>query len=230
MVSAATSSNSQFEEGTENRMPAYDGGNYLWSNLEDKRPQPTFAASSVRAWVGSSLLNDDYEMLSPEGLIPNDVHPPPRCQGIRKWAQRKSTPRTTTTVRTTSGTRSTFSTKNVATLTQQDTVLTSVLDVINVVPNPYYAFSQYETSKLDNRVGHVSCRKCAPSASTTCRERSRSFSKADPLPRLIGTSRTNATCRSSGVYIITSMSGIGDTQVVRICATIWITSDSARDC
>ena len=27
--------NSQFEEGTENRMPAYDGGNYLWSNLED---------------------------------------------------------------------------------------------------------------------------------------------------------------------------------------------------
>ena len=33
-----------------------------------------------------------------------------------------------------------------------DSTLTSVLDIINVVPNPYYAYSKYETSKLDNRV------------------------------------------------------------------------------
>ena len=30
--------------------------------------------------------------------------------------------------------------------------LTSVLDIINVVPNPYYAYSQYETGRLDTRV------------------------------------------------------------------------------
>ena len=30
--------------------------------------------------------------------------------------------------------------------------LTDVLDIINVVPNPYYAYSQYETGRLDTRV------------------------------------------------------------------------------
>ena len=28
----------------------------------------------------------------------------------------------------------------------------SALDLINVVPNPYYGYSEYETSQLDNRV------------------------------------------------------------------------------
>jgi flagellar hook assembly protein FlgD len=30
--------------------------------------------------------------------------------------------------------------------------LASALDLINVVPNPYYAYSEYERSRLDNRV------------------------------------------------------------------------------
>jgi hypothetical protein len=38
------------------------------------------------------------------------------------------------------------------TLTQQGDHLISVLDNINIVPNPYYAYSEYETSRLDNRV------------------------------------------------------------------------------
>ncbi|UKN03566.1 T9SS type A sorting domain-containing protein [Paracrocinitomix mangrovi] len=39
-----------------------------------------------------------------------------------------------------------------ATLKGQADRLESVLDNINVVPNPYYGYSEYETSKLDNRV------------------------------------------------------------------------------
>ena len=57
-------------------------------------------------------------------------------------------------------------------VTQQDTVPTSVLDVINVVPNPYYAFSQYETSKLDNRVKITNLPEVCTIRTTTCRERS----------------------------------------------------------
>lgn len=38
------------------------------------------------------------------------------------------------------------------TMTQQGDYLSSVLDRINVVPNPYHGYSSYETSKLDNRV------------------------------------------------------------------------------
>lgn len=45
-----------------------------------------------------------------------------------------------------------FSTDGIATHTGESEVAVSALDLINVVPNPYYAFSAYETSPLDNRV------------------------------------------------------------------------------
>jgi hypothetical protein len=45
-----------------------------------------------------------------------------------------------------------FSTANIATKTQQLEVAKSALDLIRVVPNPYYGFSRYETSQLDNIV------------------------------------------------------------------------------
>ncbi len=41
---------------------------------------------------------------------------------------------------------------NIATRTGDIDRLTEVLDIINVVPNPYYAYSEYETSRLDTRV------------------------------------------------------------------------------
>ena len=45
-----------------------------------------------------------------------------------------------------------FSTANLAADTGQVVLKDSIMDLINVVPNPYYAFSNYETSQLDNRV------------------------------------------------------------------------------
>lgn len=45
-----------------------------------------------------------------------------------------------------------FSTSGIAVKTNQLSVATSALDNIRVVPNPYYAFSKYETSQLDNLV------------------------------------------------------------------------------
>ena len=45
-----------------------------------------------------------------------------------------------------------FNTNGVATKTGIDTVGTSALETIRVVPNPYYGFSAYETSQLDNTV------------------------------------------------------------------------------
>jgi flagellar hook assembly protein FlgD len=46
----------------------------------------------------------------------------------------------------------TFSTDGLETLTNQSTVAKNALEMINVTPNPYYAYSDYETSQLDNRV------------------------------------------------------------------------------
>lgn len=45
-----------------------------------------------------------------------------------------------------------FSTEGIATHTGVSEVAKEALDMIRVVPNPYYAFSSYETGQLDNRV------------------------------------------------------------------------------
>jgi hypothetical protein len=46
----------------------------------------------------------------------------------------------------------TFETKGIATVTNSIEKAKSDLDLINVVPNPYYASSDYETNQVDNRV------------------------------------------------------------------------------
>ena len=45
-----------------------------------------------------------------------------------------------------------FSTEGLAADTAQVSLADSIMDLINVVPNPYYAYSNYETSQLDNRI------------------------------------------------------------------------------
>ena len=45
-----------------------------------------------------------------------------------------------------------FNTSNIATKTYVDSVGSSKLETIRVVPNPYYGFSSYETSQIDNIV------------------------------------------------------------------------------
>ena len=46
----------------------------------------------------------------------------------------------------------TFNTKGVSTIDYSLTKAESDLDIINLVPNPYYAYSSYERNPLDNRV------------------------------------------------------------------------------
>ena len=45
-----------------------------------------------------------------------------------------------------------FSTDNVATTVQSKDAQVEAIDLINVVPNPYYAYSDYENNQLDNRI------------------------------------------------------------------------------
>ncbi|MCU0433055.1 MAG: T9SS type A sorting domain-containing protein [Bacteroidia bacterium] len=46
----------------------------------------------------------------------------------------------------------TFNTRNLKVATQNQNAAVNALDLINVVPNPYYAYSGYEKNQLDNRV------------------------------------------------------------------------------
>lgn len=209
--------NSQYEEGTENRMPAYDEGAYLYENLEVSG-STTNVRRVFRActWVGSSLLNDGFEMLSIEdGLIPNDA----RIRLRVAKAYEKYSPTNIDPEDNYDGADNfwnplyTFSTKDVAAVPMQDTVLTSVLDEINVVPNPYYAFSQYETSKLDNRIKITNLPEvCTIRIYNLQGTLVRQFSKADPLTSVDWDLKNERNVPiAGGVYIIhVDVPNVGD--------------------
>jgi hypothetical protein len=209
--------NSQYEEGTENRMPAYDEGAYLYENLEVSG-STTNVRRVFRActWVGSSLLNDGFELLSIEdGLIPNDA----RIRLRVAKAYEKYSPTNVDAEDNYDGATNfwnplyTFSTKDIAAVPMQDTVLTSVLDEINVVPNPYYAFSQYETSKLDNRIKITNLPEvCTIRIYNLQGTLVRQFSKADPLTSVDWDLKNERNVPiAGGVYIIhVDVPGIGD--------------------
>ena len=207
--------NSQYEEGSATRMPAYDGGNYLHENLEANASTTTIRrVFRACTWVGSSLLNEDFSMLSPEdGLIPNDV----RVRLRVAKAYEKYSP-TNLDVDNYAGATNfwnplyTFSTANVATDLGNAEALTDALDQINVVPNPYYAFSAYESSKLDNRIKITNLPEvCTISIFNLQGVLVRQFSKADPLTSLDWDLKNEQNVPiAGGIYIIhVDVPGIG---------------------
>jgi len=48
--------------------------------------------------------------------------------------------------------RYTFNTSNIAAISNSTPTAVRALDTINIVPNPYYGYSSYEQSQIDNRV------------------------------------------------------------------------------
>ena len=202
--------NSAYEENRLDRVPAYDEGQFLYQMLELE-----FSTQSVRrafrscTWVGSSLLNEDYEMLSvADGLIPNDA----RIRLRVGKTYEKYTYETTDWEEETNYTEAnnnfnpmyTFSTSNVATETNSTTTLEDALDDINVVPNPYYAYSQYEENKLDNRVKITNLPEvCTVSIYNVSGSLVRQYRKADELTSIDWDLKNEKNIPiAGGVYII----------------------------
>ena len=143
-------------------MPHYDQGEYLQNSLLNNPPAGFLKVWKSCNWVGSGALLPaelgGVPLLSPEdGLIPNELrirlniskpyltyvaYPGPPEPGVN-------------TDRNGGLGLYTFNTEGLETVTEVNSVEEDNLDEIGVVPNPYYAFSGYETSRLDNRVKFI---------------------------------------------------------------------------
>jgi hypothetical protein len=208
--------NGQAASGTANRMPAYDRGAFLMEQL--LAPSITNERRAFRdcAWVGSALSNADFPMLSlEEGLIPNETRVSLRV--ARPYNKYSSTLIDTDNL---DGSQNNwdplyrFSTAEVATRVEEVAVLEDMLDEINVVPNPYYAYSQYETGKLDNRVKIVNLpEKCTVRIYNLSGTLIRTYDKADPLTYVDWDLKNEANVPiAGGVYIIhVDVPGVGQT-------------------
>ncbi|UKN03564.1 T9SS C-terminal target domain-containing protein [Paracrocinitomix mangrovi] len=86
----------------------------------------------------------------------------------------------------------------------KDDRLLSVLDNINVVPNPYYGYSEYETSKIDNRVKITNLpERCTVTIFNMQGALIRSFEKDDPITSLDWNLKNHAGVPiAGGLYLI----------------------------
>ena len=204
--------------GAASRMPPYDAGKFMVDLLIDGGTSNERKVFRDCAWVGSSRSNPDYPMLSVEdGLIPNEARVSLRV--ARPYFQYSAS---VLDVDNTTGSANNwdplyrFSTATVATRSEETAILEDLLEEINVVPNPYYAYSQYEANKIDNRVKIVNLpEQCTVRIYNLSGTLIRTYEKADPLTYLDWDLKNEVNVPiAGGVYIIhVDVPGVG--QAVR---------------
>lgn len=133
---------------TEYDCPAYDYG-YWARQFFNKNPQELPALLNYfyanMMWVGLPMGITGKEWLSNECTV--------RIRVGKPYTRYYSTNDVgATTPQNDNWPMYQFNTEDIATQTNNNEVAKSALDLINVVPNPYYGFSNYETDQLDNRV------------------------------------------------------------------------------
>ena len=97
-----------------------------------------------------------------------------------------------------------WSMENEATQTRKPNALADALQLINVVPNPYYAFSEYERNRLDTRVKITNLpEKCSIKIFNTYGKLVKQFEKDSPQTWIDWTLVNHVNIPvSSGVYLI----------------------------
>lgn len=186
-----------------NRMPQYDACAFIRERMEGNVSGKISNVYDGVAWVGSSLLVTGAKMKTPQqGLVPSDMV---LRMSVNKPYTIYTQPYPTYTPEITNTTRNRglplygFSTTIGATQTYVTEVGKTELDLIGVVPNPYYAFSGYETTRLDNRVKFINLpRTCTISIYTVNGTLVRQYKKDNELTYLDWDLRNNYNVPISG--------------------------------
>lgn len=147
----------------------YDGGQLIYDMIrDDTKSHEKRRLYSNLAWIGFPMLESGFEWDTPEnGLVPGDAKVSLHvAEPYKPYA----------TVRDELGDASfptplpdenyelsenfwypsyEFTTEGIETHTNVASAAKDALDLIDIVPNPYYAYSAYEQGRVDNRVKFV---------------------------------------------------------------------------
>lgn len=138
-------------DGNADRVPQYDGGAFIQQKLQGTSFLGRVRVWEAIAWVGSAMLNEGHTLLECEARVRLNVARPyePYVEPYAGY-EPAIDPQLNDGVNLYR-----FSTTGLSCMTQQSTIAESALDLIGVVPNPYYSFSGYEASRLDNRIKFI---------------------------------------------------------------------------
>lgn len=115
-----------------------DGNNWIYDRLQEATPASFRLAYMPLVWVVNPLLSNDQQLLSTDVKL--------RVRVNKEYSE------LTTTGKNGGKPMYSWNMDNIRTITGSRDQLAEALKLINVVPNPYYAFSAYEKSRLDARV------------------------------------------------------------------------------
>ncbi len=177
-----------------NQMPMYDGGQFAYSNMNGSITQRRNVYRGMD-WVMFPMLTGSQPWLPVEdGLVPGEVHitakvakPYEAYATAAEELGDASLPYVSPSSNIDESDNQwypyyEFSTKGFETITQDITAAESALDLIDVVPNPYFAYSAYESSRVDNRVKFINLpQECKIQIFTLNGTLIRIFEKDNPL-------------------------------------------------
>jgi hypothetical protein len=126
-------------------VPAYDGGKYIHDKLATLNVVDKRNVYKDCAWVGIPLVATGEQFMATDVKI--------RLRIARPYiADLNVAADSAAPVPNTTRPQYKFTTRDLATQTNSLTAAKNALALINIVPNPYFAYSEYETDQLDNRV------------------------------------------------------------------------------
>jgi hypothetical protein len=196
-------------------IPSYDEGATMFDLLVNGSNVDRLETWKSCTWVGSAILGEGFEWKAPsQGLIPGKAELHLRvARPFNKYRPLDKDMDDTSESLNNWNPLYAFSTRNMNPEFNSDEVLEDALAMINVVPNPYYAFSEYENNKLDHRVKFTNLpEECVVSIYSVSGTLVRQFDKSDPLTSLDWDlkNQTNVPI-AGGVYIIhIDVPGIGE--------------------
>ncbi len=160
--------NNALYNNDEDEFPMYDSGKFAFDAFTTGSSGDRRDTYKALEWVGFPLLSRGFEYLSPqEGLVPGEViisasvaQPyQPYATAVEELGD-ASLPFVPVDESFELSDNQwypmyEFSTSGSEVMVNQQEVAEEALNLIDIVPNPYYAYSSYEQSRVDNRVKFV---------------------------------------------------------------------------
>ncbi len=198
----------QIISGVLSRVPRYDACKYIRSKILVSSTIKGTQVLKDAMWVNIPLLAAGHSLFETDVKV--------RIRMAKPYRPAYSTTTGTDTSLTAVNQNRpmySFNTEDIETHKDDDETAKDALDIINVVPNPYYAYSAYETSQVDNRIKITNLPdKCTVTIYTLNGTLIRKISKDDPKTSVDWDLKNKANIPiASGLYIIhVDVPGVGE--------------------
>ncbi len=185
-------------------MPVYDEGQTIYSIMSD----PTYNGNDYKnlfddlGWIWEPVLNEGHEFMETDVRVKVRINKPYATNELSPKSN-DGRPLYNFTID-----------DEIRVITNNEGVLKdSVLSMINIVPNPYYAYSSYESNRLDTRVKITNLpEQCEITIFNMQGALVRQYSKDDPMTSLDWDLKNHKGIPiAGGVYIIhIDVPGVGE--------------------